>query len=102
MLHCMPFLTITWQHGCMCPLHQPRPENCVLMQMSDKENEAGERNAARCVPMEVAAGKGAAPRDAAGSNGVDEEAESAHSRWARHCHATLGAVSAATVLKASR
>lgn len=73
-----------------------------MMQMSDKENEAGERNAARRVPMEAAAGKGAAPQDAEGVKAMEEGAESAHNRWARHCHATLGAVSAATVLKASR
>jgi hypothetical protein len=64
--------------------------------MGDKENEAGDRNAARRVPAEGVAAKGA------GQMEEEEGAEGPHSRWARHCHATLGAVSTAAVLKASR
>jgi hypothetical protein len=66
-----------------------------------KENKAGGKNALE--PGQVAAGLPGRAGTKVGSydEGEREEEGTAPSRWALHCHATLGAVSASSVLKAS-
>lgn len=65
----------------------------VLSQGDGKENAADDVNAARLVPVANAAGpvKG----------GGNAEENMPWSRWAHHCHSTLGSTSAAAVLKVS-
>ena len=61
------------------------------MQASDKENAACDGRAARL----LTGGKGA-------KMAVEEDGDgAAQDRWARHCHSVLGAVGAASILKAS-
>ena len=65
--------------------------SCCGLQASDKENTEGGDQYVR----ESAGSKGG------NSTGDAVVGSTAQDRWARHCHSTLGAVAAASILKAS-
>ena len=62
-----------------------------LVQASDKENTA-------CGDASVTESAGSKSADAVADQAAGSTAQD---RWARHCHSTLGAVAAASILKAS-
>lgn len=81
-----------WWHGIMERL-------LGHMQAEGKENEVKDGNTARL--LETASASGAAAGALKGGDEGQEVEGKPPSKWALHCHATLGAVSAAAVLKAS-
>ena len=72
---------------------------CVCLQTSGKENEACDRNAAQQEGAK-ALGKDTKHQEEEVEEGKKSDG-GPDSKWARHCHSMLGAISAAAVLKVS-